>query len=167
MEYISSDTSVWIDFSIIGRIELPFRLPYTYIMNNDAIDDELMSPSDLGDKLKKNGLLSVELTFEEFSLADLFGQRYPRLSIYDRIALAIAKERRIILLTGDGALRKSALNEGVDVLGTLGILDQLFEGHYIGKDEYEECLHELERYNGNKVRLPKIEIESRLHRLLK
>ncbi len=35
--YISSDTNVWIDFSVIGRIELPFRLPYTYMMNSDAL----------------------------------------------------------------------------------------------------------------------------------
>jgi len=167
MEYVSSDTSVWIDFSIIGCTELPFRLPYTYIMNNDAIEDELMSPSGLGEELKKNGLVSVELTFEEFTLAEAFGQRYPRLSIYDRIALSIAKERRIVLLTGDGALRKSASNEGVSVLGTLGILDQLFDGHYISKDEYEECLHELERNNGNKVRLPKSEITTRLQGLMK
>lgn len=52
MEYVSSDTNVWIDFCIIDRSELPFCL-------------------------------------------------------HDRIALAIAKERDIILLTGDGELRKA------------------------------------------------------------
>ena len=44
-----------------------------------------------------------------------------KLSIYDRIALAIAKHRGITLLTGDGALRKAARAEGVHVLGTIGI----------------------------------------------
>jgi len=43
----------------------------------------------------------VDLTIEEFELAEEFGPRYPRLSIYDRIALAIAKSREIVLLTGD------------------------------------------------------------------
>lgn len=28
MEYISSDTNVWIDFSVVNELELPFRLPY-------------------------------------------------------------------------------------------------------------------------------------------
>lgn len=51
MEYVSSDTSVWIDFSIIRRTELPFRLPYTYIMNTDAIDDEVLSPVGLREEL--------------------------------------------------------------------------------------------------------------------
>ena len=125
MEYISSDTCVWIDFFVIGGIALPFRLPYTYIMNTDAMYDELRSPSGLCDELLRCGLISVELTIEEYTLAESFGSRYQRLSIYDRIALAIAKERGIVLLTGDGHLRKAAKVENVRVLGTIGILDQL------------------------------------------
>lgn len=112
MEYISSDTSVWIDFSAIDRIELPFRLPYTYIMNSDAINDELLSPVHLRGELLRCGLISVELTLEEFDLAEEFGPRYPNLSIYDRIALAIAKVRKIILLTGK--LPRIMIGKGCD-----------------------------------------------------
>lgn len=32
MEYVSSDTNVWLDFAVINRLEIPFRLPYTYIL---------------------------------------------------------------------------------------------------------------------------------------
>lgn len=49
------------------------------------------------------------------------------------LALAIAKCRRIILLTGDWALRKAAKEEGVSVMGTIGILDRLYDGAYIWK----------------------------------
>lgn len=167
MEYISSDTNVWIDFYIIDRIELPFCLPYTYIMNVDAIDDELLSPAGLRDKLLRCGLVSVELTIEEFNLAEEFGPRYPKLSIYDRIALAIAKVRKIVLLTGDGALRKAAKSENINIFGTIGILDQLLDGNYIAEHEYERCLLELQKHNGQEVRLPKSEINSRLLRLKK
>lgn len=167
MEYISSDTNVWIDFSVINRIELPFCLPYAYIMNSDAIDDELLSPTGLREELLRCGLVSVELTAEEFNLAEEFGPRYPQLSIYDRIALAIAKVRNIVLLTGDGALRKAAKSEYVKILGTIGILDQLLDGNYIAENEYERCLLELQRHNGQVVRLPKSEINSRLQRLKK
>lgn len=66
MEYISSDTNVWIDFFVIGRIELPFRLPYTYVMNSEALENELLSPVGLSDELLRCGLVSVELTIEEF-----------------------------------------------------------------------------------------------------
>lgn len=37
MEYISSDTNVWIDFNIISRMNLPFLLPYTYIMYTESM----------------------------------------------------------------------------------------------------------------------------------
>ncbi|KAF0194475.1 MAG: PIN domain-containing protein [Bacillota bacterium] len=165
MEYISSDTNVWIDFFVIGRTEIPFYLPYTFVMNCDAIDDELLSPSGLREKLLQCGLVSVELTIEEFGLAEELGPRYLQLSIYDRIALAIAIVRKIALLTGDSALRKAAKHENVNVIGTIGILDRLFDGGYINEHEYEYCLQELQRYNGQEVRLPKSEITSRLQRL--
>lgn len=162
MVYISSDTNVWIDFVTIEKPELPFLLPYTYIMNHDAIDDELLSPPDLGRQLLSYGLVPVELTIDEFILAEDFGSKYKRLSIYDRIALAIAKCRNIILLTGDGALRKAAKHENVTVMGTLGVLDQLKEQDRISTEEYEICLRRLLSNNGRSVRLPEEEILSRL-----
>lgn len=162
MEYVSSDTSVWIDFYVIGRIEIPFFLPYKYIMNNDAIEDEVLSPSGLRNELMRCGLVGVEITIGEFMLAEKFGLHYSRLSIYDRIALAIAKNRKIALLTGDNALRKAAKSENVAVFGTLGILDQLLEGNFITSKEYEFCLYELQKHNGQEVRLPKSEISTRI-----
>lgn len=51
---------------------------------------------------------------------------YPKLSIQDRIALAIAKQRNIVLLPGDMALRKAATKEGVSIMGTLGVLGRLY-----------------------------------------
>lgn len=36
MECISSDTNVWLDFVTINRLEIPFKLPYTYIMNEET-----------------------------------------------------------------------------------------------------------------------------------
>lgn len=104
MEYISSDTNVWIDFSVIQKTDLPFRLPYTYIMNEDAIADELLSPPELGQELISYGLKPVGISIEEFELAQSYGKKYVKLSTYDRIALSIAKNRNITLLTGDGAL---------------------------------------------------------------
>lgn len=163
-EFISSDTNVWIDFSITGHIDFPFRLPYKYIMNTDAIDDELLQPPGLRSELLANGLVAVELEIEEYILAEGYGTRYLKLSIYDRIALAIAKHRGITLLTGDGALRKAAKAEGVNVLGTIGILDRLVGFELIDEHEYVECLKSLQAHNGREVRLPKADIEQRLNK---
>lgn len=124
MEFISSDTNVWIDFRVISRLSLPFRLPYTYIMYEESIDSELLAPAGFRQELIDAGLVGVDITFEEFTLAESWGSIYPKLSVQDRIALAIAKEREIILLTGDMALRKAAGKEGgslrVSVFGLWG-----------------------------------------------
>ncbi len=162
MEYISSDTNVWIDFSTINRIDLPFRLPYTYIMNEDAIAQELLDPPNLRQNLLNLGLKSVEIDDSEYMLADSYGSKYKQLSVHDRIALAIAKNRKIILLSGDAHLRAAAKKECVTVIGTIGILDRLLAFNYIKEQEYDDCLRKIEKFNGGIIRLPADEIKNRL-----
>lgn len=162
MEYISSDTNVWLDFATIKKLEAPFKLPYTYIMNEDAITDELLSPKELRENLIGLGLQAVELSEEEFYLAEEYSAKYIKPSLYDCVALAIAKVRGITLMTGDGPLRKAAAQEGVEVIGTIGILDRLYEGKYIEKEEYVNCLKALSENNGQKVRLPEEELRKRV-----
>lgn len=163
MEYISSDTNVWLDFKTIGFLELSFRLPYAYLMNSDAIHDELLSPVDLSESLIKLGLIETDLSIEEFYLASEYMEKYKKPSKYDCIALAIAKTRQIKLMTGDMALRKAALQEGVQVIGTIGILDELKNNALLQPEEYQMCLRMLHHYNGKKVRLPEHELLLRLN----
>lgn len=167
MEYISSDTNVWLDFVEIEKLNLPFQLPYVYLMNDEAVEDELLSPPGLSDELLRMGLQKTELTEEEFYLAEALALKYAKPSVYDCIALAIAKIRGLTLLTGDGPLRKAAAAEGVNVMGTIGILDRLHNGKYIEDEEYAECIRRLIDKNGGKVRLPKYELEIRLQRVRK
>ena len=166
MQFISSDTNVWIDFVSIQKLEIPFRLPYTYIMSRDAVEEELLSPPGLGQLLVSSGLVPVDITIEEFFLAEQYGFKYKKLSTHDRVALAIAKSRKITLLTGDGALRKAAHYEGVPFMGTIGNLDQLWEQQRITVDELRLCLQRLLDNNDGVVRLPETEIRSRLERLI-
>lgn len=162
MQYISSDTNVWIDYSVIEKLELPFRLPLTFIMNIDAIDDELLSPAGMREELLRLGLQPTELTDEEFFYGLKMAAEHPKLSKYDCSALAIAKKRGLVLMTGDAALRKTALSEGVSVIGTIGLLDKLHCEHFITVEEYRECLSLLLEVNGREVRLPEEEIQNRL-----
>ena len=167
MEYISSDTNVWVDFMTIGRTELPFRLPYKYIMWEETITEEFLTPEWFRETMLACGLNPVEITIEEFMLAEEYGSKYIKLSVHDRIALAIAKERNITLLTGDGALRKAANKERVKVMGTLAIMDKLHDGNYIDDEEFCKCLERLEVHNGGIIRLPKEEIAARLEKVNK
>ncbi len=162
MKYISSDTNVWIDFLTINRLDWPFKLPYTYLMDEDAIDDEFLNPPSVGVRLVELGLIKTSLSDEEFLLAEEFNAKFLKLSRYDCIALAIAKVRKIELLTGDRALRAAAVVEGVNVIGTIGILDRLIEGKYITQDELDHCICDLIKHNGNEVRLPNEELLKRV-----
>lgn len=159
---VSSDTNVWIDFNEIGAIDLPFRLPCTYLMWSDAVNDEVTSPDGLRDRLLNAGLTSVDITAEEFFLADAYGDQYVGLSVYDTVALAIAKERGIVLMTGDKRLRRAAYEEGVVVTGTIGVLDRLLAEGFADKDEYQACIASLIKVNGGIVRLPEDELRKRL-----
>lgn len=162
MEYISSDTNIWLDFAVINRLDIPFKLPYTYIMNEDAVEDELLSPKEIKETLLGFGLKPVELSEEEFYLAEEYSGKYRKPSLYDCVALAIAKVRGIVLITGDGALRKAAQQENVTVVGTIGLLDQAYEGEFISKTEYLSCMKELLVNNGGKIRLPEEELKERI-----
>lgn len=163
MKFISSDTNIWLDFHTISQIELPFRLPYTYIMYNEALREEIIDPPELLVELQGNGLIGVDITIEEFTCALALGNKYVKLSGYDRIALAIAKTRNIPLLSGDNPLRKAAAKEGVEVFGTIGILDRLYKSGLISKLEYNFCLESFLEHAER--RLPVEEIQKRLDSL--
>ena len=120
MQFISSDTNVWIDFVTIQKTEIPFRLPYTYIMSCDAVNEELLSPPGLGQQLTSYGLVPVEMTGEEFFLAEEYGYNYKKLSVHDRVALAIAKSRKIKLLNRRRRSQKSSAMRGSAIHGNPG-----------------------------------------------
>ncbi len=164
MTYISSDTNVWIDFAIINRLDIPFSLPYTYLMSAFAVEDELLSPAGIKERLKGFGLQATELTEAELFLTIELNNRYIRLSSYDAMALAIAKVRNIPLLSGDGALRRAAEQEGVPLMGTLRLLDEARRIGKIDQEEYIEALKSLRDNNGKQIRLPAAELDRRIEK---
>lgn len=101
MGLISSDTNIWIDFYIVNRIEHPFLLNHEYYISSAAFTDELVAPKQLGEILVNYGLMQTDIKDEELSLALEYQETYKKLSTYDSFALALAKNRDWILLTGD------------------------------------------------------------------
>ena len=162
MKYISSDTNIWLDFEQIGRLNLPFALDYTYVMSSDTINDELLDPPELKERLLSFGLLPLDIDESEYKLAIQYGQVYRKLSVYDRFALAIAKRRGYILLSGDGALRQAAIHENITVKGTIWIIDQLLDQGKIPNTEYHAIMTELHDDTSGKVRLPRNELLKRI-----
>ena len=162
MEYISSDTNIWIDFQAISQLDVPFRLNVKYIMFHEAMRAEIIDPPELLKSLSKLGLEGVSISTEEFYLAAALLDKYRDISRYDAIALAIAKTRKISLLTGDKALRNAATSEKVSILGSIGLVDRLLEEEQITEKEYQEILTAWRKQVELGRRLPIDEIEKRL-----
>ena len=132
-------------------------------MYKEALRKEIVTPPELLSELYKLGLEGVNLTIEEFFYAQDIASKYKKLSGYDRTALAIAKFRGIPLLTGDRPLRSAAIQEKVQVFGTIGLLDKLYEGKYINKLEYKFCLESFLEHSER--RIPPDELKKRLELL--
>ena len=160
LQLISSDTNIWLDFEAVGHLELPFMLGITYLMSRIAITEELIEPGDIANRLYSYGLQAVELNAEEYDLVSRFRLQYPRLSKHDAASLAIAKTRSIPLITGDKPLRNAARQEGVPCIGTLWVLDRLFEKACISECLYKSILQAF--LNHDVRRLPKQAIWERL-----
>ena len=139
MNYISSDTNIWLDFYVIDKLNLPFKLDFVYLMHYETVDKEVLSPPELCDLLLEYGLRKTEMTFDEYYYVPNLENKYPKLSKYDRIALSIAKHRKIPLLTGDKPLRSAAEKEGVEVLGSIGLVDEMINKNIISDEEGLVC----------------------------
>ncbi len=65
-------------------------------------------------------------------------------------------------MTGDRRLCRAATGEGVEVMGTIGVLDRLLDGGIVGEREYRTYIGALLTANGGIVRLPENELRKRL-----
>lgn len=160
--YISSDTNVWFDFFETGHLDLPFRLEYQFYISCDTFREEFLKSETMKTDLLKYGLHLADVTDDEGLLAMTYQSRYSGLSLYDSFALAIAKRRCWILLTGDMPLRKAADQEGVECHGTIWIYDQLIEKERISSAEQKPIIDAfIDAVRNGRCRLPITELQKR------
>ena len=76
-------------------------------------------------ELARCGVRIRSLTREEVQEHLSVQAAYRALSFADAEGLVIARAEKAVLLTGDGSLRKAALDAGVDVRGVIGELKRL------------------------------------------
>lgn len=124
----------------------------------------MIQPRGIAQELLRYGLQSTVITQEEFDYALLVIQEAPKLSVYDCFALAIAKMRGYVLLTGHSRLRKKAIEKGVEVHGTLWVFDELKRDGIVTAEEYRWYMKELLRrtQENDGVRLPVNELKKRI-----
>ena len=160
--YISSDTNIWFDFYEIHHLDHPFRLEHEFYISKNAFSDELPATEDIRDDLLRQGLKVTEITDDELVMAKVYSDRYRALSIYDAIALSIAKSRNWILLTGDKPLRIAAEKEIVQCHGIIWIYDELRNTGRLSETEFHSAISDLiEAVRNGGRRLPMDELENR------
>jgi len=125
MTVLVSDTSVLIDLSRGGLIELAFSLPVDLAVPDWLHEREILP--EFGKRLQDLGLRVEELSGDATAEAQRFLLEDRSLSLADTFALALAQDRGWTLLTGDKRLRGLAESLSVECHGVLWFLDLLEE----------------------------------------
>jgi len=155
-----SDTSVLIDLDRAGLLEAVFALPHEFAVPDVLYDREMRG--EWGERLLALGLQVVEVSSEGVGNALRYRQIRASLSVADSFALALAKERTWLLLTGDGPLRDLADGENVECHGLLWLLDMLEEAGASDAQVLHDGLAAVAAHP--RCRLPRREITIRLER---
>ena len=114
-----SDTSVLIDLERGSLLESVFALPHGLAVPDVLYHLEMRG--EWGERLVGLGLRVEETSEEGVADAIRYRRQRPKLSVPDSMALALAKERQWVLLTGDSDLRNLAGGENVDCHGVLWV----------------------------------------------
>jgi predicted nucleic acid-binding protein len=155
-----SDTSVLIDLERGGLLDAVFALPHGFAVPDVLFDHEMQG--DWGDRLVSLGLRVEEVAKEGVANALRYRRQSTSLSVPDSFALALAKERQWLLLTGDAKLRELAGGEKVECHGVLWLLDIMEEAGTQAIQALHDGLTALAAHP--RCRLPQREIRIRLER---
>jgi len=148
---------VWISLRAGDLIAEALNTPFNWLVPDVMLEEELKDPP--GAWLEKQGVKRCELTGEQVRKVMELAERYIRPSRVDLFALVQAKEEGAILLTEDQNLREAAEAEGLEVHGTLWMLDQMVKEKRITPRQAAESLRKMLE-SGR--RFPSTEVERRL-----
>ncbi len=157
MQIIISDASVLIDIEQAELISAMFMLPYQFCVPDILFFEEL---SERHDYLLEFGLDCRSMNGELIAEAYHLRQQYVRPSVNDLLALVLAKFEKCQLLTGDKALRELANALGVEIHGTIWLVEQMILHQILSNDVAESAFHKMKEQGS---RLP----WDKVHNLLK
>ena len=157
---VVNDTNVFIDLLDIGLLEEFFSLPWE-IHTTDFVMLELIREGQqaLVSSYKDKGKLYVPVFEGEEMLEIARMYQNNNISFTDYTVWYYAKKNKYILLTGDRKLRTASSKDGVEVHGTIYILDNLVT---CGILSYERAIEKLNLLYKSNSRLPQDEKEKRL-----
>lgn len=159
MEIVISDTNIFIDLWNIGLLERFCELPIS-IHTTEFIIGELKTKGvkDAVLQLFKEAKIIVK-TFKNTEYAEIISLQDKNLSFQDCTVLYYALSGDYKILTGDRNLRAIAERHGLQVSGTIYVIDELLQNGILTKEEYVAKLKALMESNH---RLPIREIMKRI-----
>ncbi len=126
MQLFISDANIFIDLEVCGMLSKMFELSYAFAVPDILYIEEL---EEQHSDLPGYGLLVKKLDISSIEYAQSLHNQYRGASDNDLFAFVLAKQERCPLITGDGKLRKLAKAEGVELKGTIWIIEQfIIEG---------------------------------------
>ncbi|HKM29024.1 MAG TPA: hypothetical protein VJY37_05015 [Anaerovoracaceae bacterium] len=131
------DNNVLVDLFEIGRLDLLFKV-FKSVEIPQTVYEEEVTESVKSKIAQEQFLLSSVKTIEGYELLrTLLGHRsYKRLSTFDRIIIAIARQDKCLCSSNDGLLRKACVEYNIECTGTLGILGAAYENELITDSEF-------------------------------
>ena len=158
-----SDANIIIDMNTGGLLRLMFRFDATFAVPDLLFEEELRAHHP---ELPRLGLKVLELRPDTVLYAEELIQRYRGFgaSTNDFLALALARQEQCELLTGDQRLRQVGQTEGVDVRGTLWLIEQMLRARTVS---YRQAEAGYGRMRANGRRLPWEDVEEQLRRFKK
>ena len=126
-ENIVIDTNCLEDARKSSLLDSIFNLPYTYQIPDAVFKKELSEFSEEQRMMVlKRGLKLIDLPGNLIERALRITHSNPKLTIYDAMGCSLAESQPgCILLTGDRRLREFAEIRGIDVHGTLWLIEEL------------------------------------------
>ena len=148
MLLLISDANILIDIEDGHLTSVVFHLPYEIVVPDILFELELRERHS---HLLQAGLKVKSLTPTSVKKTESLTAQYPRPSIMDHSALALAIQEQCPLLTGDKDLRMAAKKEGIEVHGTIWIVEQLVNQKLI---QFQKAKTSLDIMRAKGSRLP-------------
>jgi len=136
MQLLISDANIFIDLDVCGILSKMFDLPYKFAVPDILYIEEL---EEQHSDLPGYGLEIKHLDSKSIEYAEALHHQYSGPSDNDFFAFVLAKQENCPLITGDGKLRKVAKAEGIELKGTIWIIQELIEHNILDCDTAQEA----------------------------
>lgn len=164
MRIIVNDSSALIDLKKGGLLEIFLSLPFTLLVSDDLLADELLSFTKTEISLMRRKMSVTSLSGVEMKRVRQVQRESPALSLHDCASFVLAqREKGCILLTGDKRLRAKAESTAIECHGVLWAVEHIAEAKLA---KVKMLLKALEIWqNDSTVRLPQADLDKAITKL--